>query len=82
MKTKLALVLLAVLATGCSGDGMFTTPSTGDLMVPDATYELDTWGFNSELYEFTPKTAPNMTCIMFMLDNGKAMGLQCFPKVK
>jgi hypothetical protein len=71
---------IAVLAlVGCE-DGRFTTPTTNDLITPDAHYELDTWGENSEIYEFTPQTAPNKTCIMFMLDNGNAMGLQCFPK--
>ncbi len=49
-------------------------------MKPDYEYELDTWGSNSEIYEFTPKANKKMTCIMYMLDNAKAMGLQCFPK--
>lgn len=62
------------------GDGLFTTPSTADLLQPDTHYELDTWGSNSEVYEFTPKGNDGMTCIMFMLDSKNAMGLQCYPK--
>jgi len=79
---KYLIAGIAILAlVGCE-DGRFTTNSTNDLMNPDHNYELDTWGENSEIYEFTPKSNPSMTCIMFMLDNGKAMGLQCFPKPK
>ena len=74
------LAVLAVFAIVGCGDGVFTTATTNDLMNPDYNYEIDTWGANSEVYEFTPKSDANMTCIMFMLDSGKAMGLQCFPK--
>ena len=69
-----------ILALTACDDGAFTTSTTNPLVTPDANYELDTWGANSEVYEFTPRTAPHMTCIMFMLDNSKAMGLQCFVK--
>lgn len=46
-------ILSVVTLAGCS-DGLFTTPSTGDLINPDHAYEIDTWGSNSEVYEFTP----------------------------
>ena len=79
---KIALILVALaLLAGCS-DGGITTPTTNELAQPDFNYEIDTWGANSEVYEFTPRSNTNMTCVMFMLDNGQAMGLQCFPKPK
>ena len=78
---KYLIAGIAVLAlVGCEDGGNWTTPTTNALVDPDHNYELDTWGENSEIYEFTPKSHPGMTCVMFMLDSGKAMGLQCFPK--
>lgn len=48
-----------------------------NLLPPDFAYELDTWAANSELYEFTPRSNTNYSCIMYMLDSGQAMGLRC-----
>lgn len=80
MKVLLALSVVGILGfSGC--DGTVDTNSY-PLVQPDAEYEIDTWGSNSEVYEFTPKTLPNKTCIMVMLDSGKAMGLQCYDKVE
>jgi hypothetical protein len=75
----LSFICLPLTLAGCA-DGFWDTPTTNDLMSPDANYEIDTWGANSEIYEFTPTTAKHMTCVMFMLDSGEAMGLDCFPK--
>lgn len=61
-------------------DSPLSAPSTGKLIQPDHEYEIDTWGSNSEIYEFTPRSHTGYTCVMLMLDNGNAMGLQCFPK--
>ena len=76
---KVLLALTAVALVGC-GNGAFTTPTTGDLVSPDHSYEIDTWGSNSEIYEFTPKSDKSKSCVMLMLDSGRAMGLQCFDK--
>ena len=67
-------ILLAVTAL------LMLASTTGKLIKPTHEYEIDTWGSNSEIYEFTPRSNTGMTCVMFMLDNSKAMGLQCFPK--
>jgi len=58
------------------------TTFAGELINPSASYELDTWGSNSEVYEFTPKTNPNYTCVVFILDNLKSTSMECFPKTK
>jgi hypothetical protein len=68
-----------LLLTGCS-DGLFSSPSTNELRVPDAYYEIDTWGSNSEVYEFTPVTAPEKTCVLFLTDSVTAATMQCFDK--
>ncbi|GEM_PF-6207871 len=52
------------------------------LLPPDFAYELDTWAANSELYEFTPRSNTNYSCMMYMLDSGNAMGLRCELKAK
>lgn len=49
---------------------------------PDFAYELDTWGSNSEVYEFTPEGNPSLSIIMLMLDNGKAVSTFTIPKGK
>jgi hypothetical protein len=82
MKAQIKLLTVSVFAAaliGC-GDGAITTITTNDLMNPEHNYEVDTWGTNSEVYEFTPKSNSNKTCVFVMLDNSKAMGLQCFDK--
>jgi hypothetical protein len=73
---------ILVLALGACSD------EDGSLMTPDYGYEIDTWAGNSEIYEFTPRSHPGKTCVMYMLDpgllgfatGGDAMGLQCFDK--
>jgi hypothetical protein len=73
-----SLAVIAILGlSGCDG-----APSTSELVTANHEYEIDTWGSNSEVYEFTPKSNSSMSCVMLMLDNGKALGLQCFPKEK
>jgi hypothetical protein len=80
MKTRvMGILLVAGLATGCS-DGIFTTATTNPLVSPDYNYEIDTWGANSEVYEFTPKSDVTKTCVFVMLDNARAMSMQCFNK--
>ena len=78
MKSLIA-VTLAIILVGCS-DGAVTTTTTNDLVQPQFNYEIDTWGFNSEVYEFTPKSNTKKTCVFVMLDSGSGMGLQCFDK--
>ena len=80
MLKAVTLATVVLFMSGCES-GLFTTPSTGDLMTPDHSYEIDTWGSNSEIYEFTPKSNTNKSCVMLMLDDGSSMGLQCFDKV-
>ena len=72
-----AVCFIGLISTGC--DGVADLSGFG-LQQPDYEYEIDTWGSNSEVYEITPKSNPNYTCVFLMLDSGAAMGLQCFPK--
>ena len=82
MKIFITLLLSVTLATNAFAffDGPLEAPSTGKLVNPTHEYELDTWGSNSEVYEFTPRSNTNKTCVFVMLDNAKAMSMQCFDK--
>lgn len=73
------ILSVAALLTAC-GDGMITTITTNDLVQPDYNYEIDTWGSNSEVYEFTPKANTDKTCVYVMLDSGRATSMECFDK--
>ncbi len=79
MMNRAAAALLLFALTACD-DGAFTTPTTNDLVSPAANYELDTWGANSEIYEFSPKLAPEKHCIVFLTDSINAATMQCFDK--
>jgi hypothetical protein len=78
-KKAIMLAGFAVILSGCE-NGFISTVSTNDLSTPDFNYEIDTWGTNSDVYEFTPKSNAGKTCVFLMLDSGVAMGLQCFDK--
>lgn len=78
-KVIIFLILLVIL-TGC--DELNPDIQNNDLVQPDHEYEIDTWMENSEVYEFTPRSNSSISCVFVMLDNSKAMGLQCFPKDK
>ena len=79
MKKLILIAAMVFILSAC--DGLNPNIQNNPLMQPVHEYEVDTWGTNSEIYEFTPKSNANMTCIFLMLDSGRAMGLQCFPKV-
>ena len=81
--TDLACVMLMLDSGKDMGLSCFPKGTQGKaikLLPADFAYELDTWAENSELYEFTPRSNTDYSCIMYMLDAGNAMGLRCDPK--
>lgn len=85
MKKIIVLVLLAALGIG--GYFMYLNftgkknPLTGSsLQKPDYAYELDTWGTNSEVYEFTSLSDPGTVTVAYMLDSLNAMASFNIPK--
>lgn len=76
MKKIMITVFFCFICT-VSYAGVF---GNSELRNPDASYELDTWGANSEVYEFTPKTSPDTVCVVYILDNLKSVSMECFPK--
>ena len=72
---RLAVALTVLLCvTGC--DGPVNTDSTG-LYQPDFYYEVDGWGTNPDIYEFTPKSNPDYVCIIAV---EKVKSIFCIPK--
>ena len=73
----LAVSLSALLVAGCSG-----TPgaTTWPLIQPENSYEIDAWGSNPDLLEFTPKGNSDYFCVLAVsgLDDLKTMF--CMPK--
>ena len=69
LTTFLSLCIATFVLAGCKA------PTTTDLIQPDAAYEIDTWGSNSEVYEFT--TTTGRKCVVFILDNLKSTSLEC-----
>lgn len=88
-KLLLGATIGALLFTGCidnrpmSNDGKGSQRSTmqGSNMLydPDYYYEIDTWGTNADVWEFTPKSNPNYACVNV---GASSRSVFCFPKAK
>lgn len=77
---KLSPLLLLLSAMSCAP---IPVSAFGNTTIKPVSYvELDTYGSNSDIYEYTPVSAPYMLCEMYMLDSGNDMGLQCFMKLE
>ena len=74
MKKIISMIIATIFLASCS------SPHVTSLETPDNAYELDTFMANSEIYEFTPKWAPNKLCVVYILDNLKSSSMQCFDK--
>ena len=81
-KILFSLVALATLTVSAQAffSGPLSAPTTGKLIQPTHEYEIDTWGSNSEIYEFTPCSNTGKSCVVFILDSGKSTSMQCFDK--
>jgi len=83
MKTLMlaAVAALAVTATATQADIWTWSKNAGlEPKDPDAAYRVETKGLDVRVYEWTPATAPHMTCVMAWGQTHPA-GMQCFPKV-
>jgi len=86
MKNVLIIAIVAIIFSGCgmnnSGQGGRVdggmTNQNNPLIDPDFYYEIDTWGTNADVFEFTPRSNPDYTCVN--VGGGSSRALQCFPK--
>jgi hypothetical protein len=81
MKKTLALAaVVALMATTAQADLWTWNKNRGlEPKDPDAAYRVETPGLDVRVYEWTPATAPHVTCIMAWGQTHPA-GMQCFPK--
>ena len=81
---KLALLIYGLLIFTTGADcGVITTLSgfMTEERKPDAYYSLNTAGQNVRIYEFSPKSQPNHTCvIVFTESDTKSPTMSCFEK--
>jgi len=78
--TLTASAFIALLAVGgCDG-----TPSanTWTLSQPENVYEIDAWGSNPDLLEFTPKQNPDYFCVLAVSGADELKTMFCMPKKK
>lgn len=75
----LAAAIAIVIPTGAMADWAFFTGMTFETVKPDSVYQLDTAGFNTRVYEWTPKSNSDVFCIAQFSDKGP-VGMQCFEK--
>ena len=77
MKLASRLTLLAVTL------GLATAPAmAGSTYKPQRHYEVDAWGFDPDIYEFTPEGHPHMTCLILVSGGDTSAGISCFPKAR
>jgi len=80
----IASIAIVLSITGCNtnndGEGkqVGTSLSNNDLFEPDYYYEIDTWGSNADVFEFTMKSNPNM--VIINVGEGTNRGIFVIPK--
>ncbi len=70
---KLLVVCLALALTACG--------ESTSLERPDNVYEVDGWGSNPDIIEFTPVGREDKTCLILVSGGDNASGIECFDKV-
>jgi hypothetical protein len=77
-----ALYFLFGLLTTPANAGVFDSLMTGDMeTVVSEAYKVEAYGYDMRVYEWHPKSAPNMTCITGFSEKAN-IGLQCFETSK
>ena len=79
MKKILVTVAFTLLLSACGDAGTGVSPSD-ELLDPVRVYEVDGWGSNPDIYEFTPVGHEHMTCLIVVSGSDKTGGMECFPK--
>lgn len=76
-------ILLAIV--GCKERVLPSSHSEIDLQSVDAYYQLsigsepDVFGYNPDVYEFSPRGLPNKRCIWIVASSGSS-NLECYDK--
>lgn len=79
MRNVLIVAIVSMLGlTACGDAGLGVNPSEA-LLKPVRVYEVDAWGSNPDIYEFTPVGHEHMTCLILVSGEDNSTGLECFP---
>lgn len=76
MSKLLIGIMGVVLLSGCDG---VVNPSPDELISP-VSYEIDGWGSNPDIYEWTPKGNTNYFCMYVVSGADSPAGMFCMPK--
>lgn len=79
MKKVILMVVVLGMFTGCQPQSRKN--GGGVLLDPVREYEVDGWGSNPDIYEFTPVGHPSKTCLILVSGGDQAGGIACFDKV-
>jgi hypothetical protein len=77
MKKLFLLMITTLLITSCDGS---PNPSSWGLEQPEEAYEIDAWGTNPDMLEFTPKGNPDYFCVLAISGGDTLVGIFCMPK--
>ena len=80
MKLTLAVIVSLLTLVGCGSAGHGLDSGEEALLDPERVYEVDGWGTNPDIYEFTPVGHDHMSCLIVVSGGDKASGITCFPK--
>jgi hypothetical protein len=75
--TAFLILFVALLIAGCDG-----TPNAKSwpLSQPENAYEIDAWGTNPDLLEFTPKGNTDYFCVLAVSGMDTLVTMFCMPK--
>jgi hypothetical protein len=75
---RLAVVFTILLAVAaCDGN---PSAKSWPLEQPENAYEIDAWGTNPDLLEFTPKGNPGYFCVLAVSGMDELKTMFCMPK--
>ena len=73
----LAICSTTLLVAGCDGKPDSTS---WPLSEPEHVYEIDAWGTNPDMLEFTPKYNPDYFCVLAVSGMDELKTMFCMPK--
>ena len=79
MKKLLLVSVLLLGLTACNSEASWGG-NDGKMVEPTRQYEVDAWGSNPDIYEFTPKGYPNKVCLILVSGGDTSAGIECFDK--
>ena len=76
---KLFILISFILIASTAQAGWIASVANSDLpeVKPESKYELDTYGFDVRIYEWTPKDNKNVRCVL-AAGNENSSGVACY----